>query len=222
MGPLKWLACLLVGQAFFAGSSLFGQSPILNDTIWAGALTGKTKEVAHYQANVKGASVTGATANQIPAEIWFPSANTFCIVFNNRTSRASAPGGRNGISVYDNKLYDLVIGQNPCLANPMLTYWTGTGTVNLARKKLSATSQTKKDDSPETPGMVVNASYSYKKAGSRETLTIQGTVVFPVQGLDLQGDGWMLNPGIVTFSGTFSKTANRVSVEGLKQGIEGF
>jgi hypothetical protein len=31
-----------------------------------------------------------------------------------------------------------------------------------------------------------------------------------------------LNPGLVTFSGTFSKTANRVSVEGLKQGREGF
>ena len=200
---------------------LFAQANFA-DTIWAGALTGKTKEVAHYQANVKGASVTGATANQIPAEIWFPSANTFCIVFNNRTSRASAPGGRNGISVYDNKLYDLVIGQNPCLANPMLTYWTGTGTVNLAKKKLSGTSQIEDDDSPETPRMIVNASYSYKKAGSRETLTIQGTVVVPVQSLDLQGDGWKLNPGLATFSGTFSKTVNRVSVEGLKQGSAGF
>ena len=197
---------------------LFAQANFA-DTIWAGALTGKTKEVAHYQANVKGASVTGATANQIPAEIWFPSANTFCIVFNNRTSRASAPGGRNGISVYDNKLYDLVIGQNPCLANPMLTYWTGTGTVNLAKKKLSGTSQTEEDLSPT---MTLNASYGYKKAGSRETLTIQGTVVFPVQGLDLHGDGWKLNPGLATFSGTFSKTANRVSVEGLKQGSAGF
>ena len=207
---------LAVGLVGHSGSA---QTPAFADTIWAGTLTGKTKEVAHYQANVKGASVTGATANQIPAEIWFPSANTFCIVFNNRTSRASAPGGRNGISVYDNKLYDLVIGQNPCLANPMLTYWTGTGTVNLAKKKLSGTSQTEEDLSPT---MTLNASYGYKKAGSRETLTIQGTAVFPVQGLDLQGDGWKLNPGIVTFTGTFSKTANRVSVEGLKQGSAGF
>ena len=203
---------------------VWGQVPLFAqanfaDTIWAGTLTGKTKEVAHYQANAKGASVTGATANQIPAEIWFPSANTFCIVFNNRTNRASTPGGRNGISVYDNKLYDLVIGQNPCPTNPMLTYWTGTGTVNLAKKKLSGTSQTEEDLSP---AMTVTASYSYKKAGSRETLTIQGTAVFPVQGLDLQGDGWKLNPGLVTFIGTFSKTANRVSVEGLKQGIAGF
>lgn len=206
---------------------VWGQVPLFAqanfaDTIWAGALTGKTKEVAHYQANVKGASVTGATANQIPAEIWFPSANTFCIVFNNRTSRASTPAGRNGISVYDNKLYDLVIGQNPCLANPMLTYWTGTGTVNLAKKKLSGTSQIGDDDSPETPRIIVNASYSYKKAGGRETLTIQGTAVLPVQSLDLHGDGWKLNPGLATFSGTFSKTANRVSVEGLKQGSAGF
>jgi len=207
---------LAVGLVGHSGSA---QTPAFADTIWAGTLTGKTKEVAHYQANAKGASVTGATANQIPAEIWFPSANTFCIVFNNRTSRASAPGGRNGISVYDNKLYDLVIGQNPCLANPMLTYWTGTGTVNLAKKKLSGTSQTEEDLSP---AMTLNASYGYKKARNRETLTIQGAAVFPVQGLDLQGDGWRLNPGLVTFTGTFSLTAKKVSVEGRKQGIEGF
>jgi len=206
---------------------VWGQVPLFAqanfaDTIWAGTLTGKTKEVAHYQANAKGASVTGATANQIPAEIWFPSANTFCIVFNNRTNRASTPDGRNGIQVYDSHLYDVVVGENPCPTNPMLTYWTGTGTVNLAKKKMYGTSQTENDDSPETPTMIVNASYSYKKAGSRETLTIQGTAVFPVQGLDLQGDGWRLNPGLVTFIGTFSKTANRVSVEGLKQGSTGF
>ncbi|NBV97554.1 MAG: hypothetical protein EBT30_08450 [Verrucomicrobia bacterium] len=84
---------------------------------------------------------------------------------------------------------------------------------------MSGTAQSEEDDSPE---MTVTASYSFKKAGSRETLTIQGTAVFPVQGLDLQGDGWKLNPGIVTFTGTFSKTANRVSVEGLKQGSTGF
>jgi len=92
----------------------------------------------------------------------------------------------------------------------------------LAKKKLSGTSQTENDDSPETPGMVVNASYSYKKAGGRETLTIQGTAVLPVQSLDLHGDGWRLKPGVVTFSGTFTKTGRKVSVEGLKQGIEGF
>jgi hypothetical protein len=194
----------------------------LADTIWAGTLTGKTKEVAHYQNNVKGASVTGATANQIPAEIWFPSANTFCIVFNNRTSRASTPDGRNGIQVYDSHLYDVVVGQNPCPSNPMLTYWTGTGTVDLAKKKLSGTSQIEDDDSPETPRMIVNASYSYKKAGGGETLTIQCTAVVPAQSLDSHGDGWKLNPGIVTFSGTFSKTLREVSVEGPKQGIEGF
>jgi len=90
--------------------------------------------------------------------------------------------------------------------------------VDLAKKKLSGTAQTEDDDSPE---MIVSASYSYKRAG-RETLTIQGTAVIPVQGLGMEGDGWILNPGIVTFSGTFSKTANRVSVEGLKQGSAGF
>jgi len=198
--------------------SLFAQSDFAN-TIWAGTIKGSTKEVAHYQNNVKGASVTGATANQIPAEIWFPSANTFCIVFNNRTSRASTPDGRDGIKVYDSHLYDLVVGKNPYPANPMLTYWTGTGAVDLVKKTLSGTAKTEEDDSP---WMIVTASYSYKKAGSRETLTIQGTAVFPVQGLDLQGDGWKLNPGLVTFSGTFNKTANRVSVEGLKQGSLGF
>jgi len=198
--------------------SLFAQSDFAN-TIWAGTIKGSTKEVAHYQNNVKGASVTGATANQIPAEVWFPSATTFCIVFNNRTSRASTPEGRNGINVYDSHLYDLVVGKNPCPANPMLTYWTGTGAVDLAKKTLSGTAKTEEDDSP---WMIVTASFSYKKAGSRETLTIQGTAVFPVQGLDLEGDGWKLNPGLVTFSGTFNKTANRVSVEGLKQGSLGF
>jgi len=198
--------------------SLFAQSDFAN-TIWAGTIKGSTKEVAHYQNNAKGASVTGATANQIPAEVWFPSANTFCIVFNNRTSRASTPEGRNGINVYDSHLYDLVVGKNPCPANPMLTYWTGTGAVDLVKKTLSGTAKTEEDDSP---WMIVTASYSYKKAGNRETLTIQGTAVFPVQGLDLEGDGWKLNPGLVTFSGTFNKTANRVSVEGLKQGSLGF
>ncbi|NBT47881.1 MAG: hypothetical protein EBT07_08710 [Actinobacteria bacterium] len=201
------------------GHSGYAQTPAFADTIWAGTIKGSTKEVAHYQNNVKGASVTGATANQIPAEIWFPSANTFCIVFNNRTSRASTPDGRNGIQVYDSHLYDVVVGQNPCLANPMLTYWTGTGTVDLAKKKLSGTSQTEEDLSPT---MTLNASYGYKKTGSRETLTIQGTAVFPVQGLDSWGDGWKLNPGIVTFSGTFSKTARKVSMEGPKQGSLGF
>jgi hypothetical protein len=114
-----WITMLLVcGQV-----SLFAQSDFGN-TIWAGTLTGKTKEVAHYQAGVKGASVTGATANQISAEIWFPSANTFCIIFNDRTSRASTPDGRNGRMVHDAHLYSLVVGENPCPANPMLTYWT--------------------------------------------------------------------------------------------------
>ena len=218
---MKFARCLILGLVWFVliGSSGQSQTPAFADTIWAGTLTGKTKEVAHYQANAKGASVTGATANQIPAEIWFPSANTFCIVFNNRTNRASTPDGRNGFKVYDSHLYDVVVGENPCPTNPMLTYWTGTGTVNLAKKKMSGTAQTEEDDSP---AMTVTASYSYKKAGSRETLTIQGTAVFPVQGLDLQGDGWKLNPGLVTFIGTFSKTANRVSVEGLKQGSAGF
>ena len=210
---------IFLGCQFLGISFANSQVTCFSNTIWAGTLTGKTKEVAHYQGNVKGPSVTGATANSIPAEIWFPTANTFCVVFNNRTSRASTPDGRDGMLVYDAHLYDVVVGANPCPANPMLTYWTGTGTVDLAKKKLSGTAQTGVDDSP---GMTVTASYSYKKAGSRETLTIQGMAVFPVQGLDLQGDGWKLNPGIVTFTGTFSKTANRVSVEGLKQGIEGF
>jgi len=221
---MKFAQCLILGLVWFVliGSSGQSQTPAFADTIWAGTLTGKTKEVAHYQAGMKGASVTGATANQISAEIWFPSANTFCIIFNDRTSRASTPDGRNGRMVHDAHLYDLVVGQNPCLANPMLTYWTGTGTVNLAKKKLFGTSQTGNDDSPETPRMIVNASYSYKKAGGRETLTIQCTAVVPSQSLDSHGDGWKLNPGLITLSGTFSKTANRVSVEGLKQGIEGF
>ena len=218
---MKFARCLILGLVWVVliGSSGQSQTPAFADTIWAGTLTGKTKEVAHYQNNLKGASVTGATANQIPAEIWFPSANTFCIVFNNRTIRASTPEGRDGILVYDAHLYDVVVGKNPSPSNPMLTYWTGTGTVDLVKKKLSGTAQTEEDDSP---GMTVTASYSYKKAGSRETLTIQGTAVFPVQGLDSWGDGWKLNPGIVTFSGTFSKTARKVSVEGPKQGSLGF
>ncbi|NBU73062.1 MAG: hypothetical protein EBS53_16750, partial [Bacteroidetes bacterium] len=87
-----WFAIVVCGWQV----TLFAQANFA-DTIWAGTLTGKTKEVAHYQNNVKGASVTGATANAIPAEIWFPSADTFCIVFNNRTSRASTPDGRDGI-----------------------------------------------------------------------------------------------------------------------------
>jgi hypothetical protein len=51
---------------------------------------------------------------------------------------------------------------------------------------------------------------------------MRGTAIIPNQLLDEFGDGWKLEPGIVTFSGTFTKTGRKVSVEGLKQGIEGF
>ena len=86
---------LLIWAAGVTTTAL-GQSPTFSNTIWAGTLTGKTKEVAHYQGNVKGASVTGATANQVPVEIWFPSETNFCVVFNNRTARASAAQGDHG------------------------------------------------------------------------------------------------------------------------------
>lgn len=195
------------------------QTCCLSNTIWAGYLKGTTKEVAHYQGSNKTASVTGATANQVPMEIWFPTATTFCAVFNNSTIRASAVDGRNGIQVHDGHLYDLAVGVNPDETNPMLEYWKGTGTVDLKKKSLSGTTRTEDDDADE---MMVVASYSYKKTGNVETLTVRGTAVLPVQGLDLYGDGWKLNPGLITFTGTFTKTARQVSVEGSKQGSEGF
>ena len=189
-----------------------------SNTIWAGYLTGKVREVAHYQGNVKGASVTGATANQVPVEIWFPSETNFCVVFNNRTARASNPEGDRGILVHDASLYDIVVGQNPAPSNPMLSYWQGTGTVDKRRGRLLGNDATEQDDA----SMRVVATYRYKKSGSRETLTVTGSAMFAVQDLDSLGDGWKLNPGVVTYTATFTKTTNRVSVEGLKQGIEGF
>ena len=212
------MAWLLVGAGFFASPSLFGQTPIFSNTIWAGTLTGKTKEVAHYQGNVKGPSVQGATANAIPAEIWFPSETNFCVVFNNRTARASTAQGDRGIMVHDASLYDIVVGKNPAPSNPMLSYWQGTGTVDKRKRILSGHDATEQDDA----FINVVATYRYKKSGSRETLTVTGTAVLATQELDSHGDGWKLNPGVVTYTATFTKTTNRVSVEGLKQGIEGF
>lgn len=66
-------------------SPLFAQANFA-DTIWAGTLTASTKVVAHYQNGVKRNTVTGATANGIPMELWFPTATTFSVVFNNSTS----------------------------------------------------------------------------------------------------------------------------------------
>lgn len=195
------------------------QTGSLADTIWAGYLKGTTKEVAHYQGSNKTASVTGATANQVPMEIWFPTGTTFCAVFNNSTIRASAGDGRNGIQVYDGHLYDLVAGVNPDETNPMLDYWKGTGTVDLAKKRLIGTSQTEEETSS---GLNLVATYTYKKTGNQETLTVKGTAVLPIQTLDFYGDGWKLNPGLVTFTGTFTKTTRKVSEEGNKQGFEGF
>ena len=202
-------ACLLNGKTY---------AQIFSNTIWAGTLTGKTKEVAHYQGNVKGPSVQGATANAIPAEIWFPSETNFCVVFNNRTARASTAQGDRGIMVHDASLYDIVVGQNPAPSNPMLSYWQGTGTVDKRKRRLSGNDATQQDGA----SMNVVATYRYKKSDSRETLTVTGTALIPAQGLDSLGDGWKLNPGIVTYTAIFTKTTNQVSVEGLKQGIEGF
>lgn len=196
------------------------QAQNFSNTIWAGTLTGKTKELAHYRKNEKGPSVTGATANQVPAEIWFPSGTNFCVVFNNRNARASDQGGDRGILVYDAHLYDLVVGQNPAPSNPMLDYWAGTGTVDTKRRQLTGNSQT--EDESVISVMNVVATYRYKKSGSIETLTVSGTSLMPVQKLDSFGDGWKLNPGVVTYTGTFTKTTNKVSIEGFKRGMEGF
>jgi len=216
MNKISWL-----GIAFMTAAVTFSShaQSNLGDTIWKGYLTGRTKEVAHYQANIKGASVTGATANQLPVEIWFPSNTNFCVVFNNSQARASAAGGRNGVMVYDASLYDIVVGRNPAPGNPMLAYWTGTGAVDLKKRRLTGTMQTEEDTSP---AMNVVATYAYKKRGSQETLTITGTALLPNQSLDSLGDGWKLNPGVVTYTGVFTKTTNKVSIEGAKQGEDGF
>ena len=69
-----WGAVLLVsGQV-----SLFAQVNFA-DTIWAGTLTGKTKEVAHYQANAKGASVTGPRLIKFPQKSGFPRLTHFAL-----------------------------------------------------------------------------------------------------------------------------------------------
>lgn len=216
MNKISWLKIAVITAA--ATYSAHGQCN-LGDTIWKGYLTGKTKEVAHYQANTKGASITGATANQLPVEIWFPSNTNFCVVFNNSQARASAADGRNGVMVYDASLYDIVVGRNPAPANPMLTYWQGTGAVDLKKRRLTGTAQTEEDTAPV---MSVVATYAYKKRGSQETLTVTGTGLLPNQSLDSLGDGWKLNPGVITYTGVFTKTTNKVSIEGAKQGEDGF
>lgn len=218
---MKFARCLILGLVWFVliGSSGQSQTPAFADTIWAGTLTASTKVVAHYQNGVKRNAVTGATANGIPMELWFPTATTFSVVFNNSTLRASTAEGRNGVMVYDATLYDVINGENPSPGNEQTSYWTGEGTVDQRRKKLLGKSTT--ETQIETYLQTVS-SYSYKKKGQVETLTIRGTAILLNQSLDSLGDGWMLEPGVVTFSGTFTKTGRRVSVEGIKQGFEGF
>ena len=121
--------------------------------------------------------------------------------------------------VYDATLYDVINGENPSPGNEQTSYWTGEGTVDQRRKKLLGKSTT--ETQIETYLQIVS-SYSYKKKGQVETLTIRGTAILLNQSLDSLGDGWMLEPGVVTFSGTFTKTGRKVSVEGIKQGFEGF
>ena len=218
---MKFSPCCILGLGWFTllGSSGFAQTPALADTIWAGILTASTKVVAHYQNGVKRNTVTGATANGIPMELWFPTATTFSVVFNNSTLRASTAEGRNGVMVYDATLYDVINGENPSPGNEHTSYWTGEGTVDQLKKKLFGKSTT---ETQIEPYLITSSSYSYKKRGQVETLTIRGTAILPSQVLDSLGDGWKLEPGVVTFSGTFTKTERRVSVEGIKQGFEGF
>lgn len=218
---MKFARCLILGLVWFVliGSSGQSQTPAFADTIWAGTLTASTKVVAHYQNGVERNTVTGATANGIPMELWFPTATTFSVVSNNSTLRASTAEGRNGVMIYDATLYDVINGENPSPENEQTSYWTGKGTVDQRRKQLLGKSTT--ETQIETYLQTVS-SYSYKKKGQVETLTIRGTAILLNQSLDSLGDGWMLEPGVVTFSGTFTKTGRKVSVEGIKQGFEGF
>jgi hypothetical protein len=207
------------GFCVFFADILSAQTGPLADSIWEGYLKGSTKEVAHYQGGVKSGSVTGATANQVPMEIWFPGESTFCVVYNNGKVRASAPDGRNGIIAYTSDLYDLIVGENPSPTAPFLTWWRGNGTVDKVKKTLKGTGKTELDGDLV---MSADARYVYKKKGSVETLTVTGTASLPTQKLDSHGDGWKLNPGWITYSGTFTKTTRRVSVEGAKNGPDGF
>ena len=218
---MKFARSLILGLVWLVLVDSFGyaQTPAFADTIWAGSLTASTKVVAHYQNEVKRNTVTGATANGIPMELWFPTATTFSVVFNNSTLRASTAEGRNGVMVYDATLYDVINGENPSPGNEQTSYWTGEGTVDRLKKKLLGKSTT---ETQIEPYLITSSSYSYKKKGQVETLTIRGTAILPNQSLDSLGDGWKLEPGVVTFSGTFTKTERRVSVEGLKQGSAGF
>ena len=218
---MKFSPWFILGLVWFVliGSSGQSQTPAFADTIWAGTLTASTKVVAHYQNGVKRNTVTGATANGIPMELWFPTATTFSVVFNNSTLRASTAEGRNGVMVYNATLYDVINGENPSPGNEQTSYWTGEGTVDQLKKKLLGKSTT---ETQIEPYLITSSSYSYKKKGQVETLTIRGTAILPSQSLDSLGDGWKLEPGVVTFSGTFTKTERKVSVEGIKQGFEGF
>ena len=59
---------------------VLAQKPILADTIWQGTGTGKIKKLVRYVDGKKEWQTTGATVEQFPFEIWFPSASTFCVV----------------------------------------------------------------------------------------------------------------------------------------------
>ena len=80
----KWVRCFFLSFCFFLSVHLgFAQKADLADTIWEGTCTGKIKKLVRYVDGKKEWQTTGATVEQFPFEIWFPSESTFCVIYVN-------------------------------------------------------------------------------------------------------------------------------------------
>ena len=210
-------ALLLVFGLSCGCSFVMGQAANpLADTIWKGTCSGKIKKLVRYVDGKKEWQTTGATVEQFPFEIWFPSASTFCVIYVNNPPSFM----RNGQELAGK--YQWLIGALPCdAANPRDGTLTE-GTVDSRKRRLLAKGGSERRF-PAWDG-IVEARYAYKKSGKTETLNLTGVVQVLYQRMAPDGRVYRLEPEPVTvpFSGTFTKTSRMVSEEILKTGAHGF
>lgn len=178
------------------------------DTIWRGTCTGKIKKLVRYVDGKKEWQTTGATVEQFPFEIWFPTESTFCVIYVNDPPYFM----RDGAELAGKYMW--LIGALPCdAANPR----DGTlseGTVDGRKRRLLAKGGSILR-SPAWDG-IVDARYAYNKSRTNETLNLKGVVQVLYQRRAPDGRVYRLEPDdpfIANFSGTFTKTSRKVSEE---------
>lgn len=207
---------MLLGLAFLSSVATGFAQPILADTIWQGTGTGKIKKLVRYVDGKKEWQTTGATVEQFPFEIWFPTESTFCVIYVNDPPTFR----RNGVELAGK--YCWLIGALPCDAANPRDDTLSEGTVDGRKRRLLAKGGSILR-SPAWDG-IVDARYAYKKRGKNEILNLTGIVQVLYQRRAPDGRVYRLEPEPVTvpFSGAFTKTSRKVSEEILKRGEYGF